>query len=270
MDTDDDLATAREAVRIAGEVAAARFRTTGLAVTQKSGPGDLVTEADRQAEAAALDHLRLRRPHDGVVGEEGGHRPGRRTWFVDAIDGTLNFVSGDPFWCSAVALVDDDGPVVSAVLHPATGELFSAARGRGCRLGDAPLTRGPGPALANATVSTYLTPEDVGDPLVAGLTRAAAALRVRGSGSLEMAWVAAGRSDLWVNRDVLPWDWHPGALLVAEAGGVAETVPGHDAAWSFAGGRALREDVLAHLTGRHAPARGGYPPAAAQRSEGRP
>ena len=62
----------------------------------------------------------------------------------------------------------------------------------------------------------------------------------------------------------------PGALLVAEAGGVAETVPGHDAAWSFAGGRALREDVLAHLTGRHAPAQRGYPPAAAQRSEGRP
>ena len=102
MDTDDDLAAACEAVRIAGEVAAARFRSTGLAVTQKSGPGDVVTEADREAEAAALDHLRLRRPDDGAVGEEGGHRPGRRTWFVDAIDGTLDHVAGDPTWCSAV------------------------------------------------------------------------------------------------------------------------------------------------------------------------
>ncbi len=247
MGSEDDLGAAREAVRIAGEVAAARFRSSGLAVTTKSGPGDVVTEADRQAEAAALDHLRLRCPDDGVVGEEGGHRPGRRTWFVDAIDGTLNFVSGDPFWCSAVALVDDAGPVVSAVLHPATGELFSAARGRGCRLGEAPLTRGPGPALGNAILSTYLTPEDVSDPVVVGLARAAAALRIRGSGSLELAWVAAGRADLWVKSDALPWDWHPGALLVAEAGGVAETVPGRGVAWSFAGGRALRDDVLTHL-----------------------
>jgi fructose-1,6-bisphosphatase/inositol monophosphatase family enzyme len=158
MGGDEDLRAAREAVLTAGEVAAARFRSSGLTVTEKSGPGDVVTEADRQAEAAALDCLRLRRPGDGVVGEEGGQRPGRRTWFVDAIDGTLDFVSGDPFWCSAVALVDDDGPVVSAVHHPATGELFSAARGRGCWLGDAPLTRGPGPALGHATLSTYLTP----------------------------------------------------------------------------------------------------------------
>ena len=247
MGSEDDLGAAREAVRIAGEVAAARFRSSGLAVTTKSGPGDVVTEADRQAEAAALDHLRLRCPDDGVVGEEGGHRPGRRTWFVDAIDGTLNFVSGDPFWCSAVALVDDAGPVVSAVLHPATGELFSAARGRGCRLGEAPLTRGPGPALGNAILSTYLTPDDVDDPVVVGLAQAAAALRIRGSGSLELAWVAAGRADLWVKSDALPWDWHPGALLVVEAGGVAETVPGRGVAWSFAGGRALRDDVLTHL-----------------------
>ncbi|SFN84020.1 fructose-1,6-bisphosphatase [Geodermatophilus obscurus] len=247
MGIDEDLGAAREAVRIAGEVAAARFRSAGLAVTVKSGPGDVVTEADRQAEAAVLDHLRLRCPDDGVVGEEGGQRPGGRTWLVDAIDGTLNFVSGDPFWCSAVALVDDAGAVVSAVLHPATGELFSAARGRGCWLGDAPLTRGPGPTLANATLSTYLGPDDVGDPVVVGLARAAAALRIRGSGSLELAWVAAGRADLWVKSDAHPWDWHPGALLVAEAGGVAETVAGSGAAWSFAGGRALRDDVLAAL-----------------------
>jgi fructose-1,6-bisphosphatase/inositol monophosphatase family enzyme len=247
MGAESDLQAAREAARTAGEVAAAHFRSTGLTVTEKSGPGDVVTEADRQAEAAALDHLRLRRPDDGVVGEEGGQRPGRRTWFVDAIDGTLNFVSGDPFWCSAVALVDDDGPVVSAVHHPATGETFSAARGRGCWLGDAPLTRGPGPALGHATLSTYLTPEDVDDPVVVGIARAAAALRIRGSGSLELAWIAAGRADLWVKGDALPWDWYPGALLVAEAGGVAETVPGPGAAWSFAGGRALRDDVLAHL-----------------------
>jgi fructose-1,6-bisphosphatase/inositol monophosphatase family enzyme len=247
MDADDDLAAACEAVRVAGAVAAARFRTGGLAVTEKSGPGDVVTEADRQAEAAALDVLRQRRPGDGAVGEEGGHRPGRRTWFVDAIDGTLNFVSGDPFWCSAVALVDDDGPVVSAVHHPATGELFSAARGRGCRLGDSPLTRGPGPALGQATLSTYLGPDDVSDPVVVGVARTAAALRIRGSGSLELAWIAAGRADLWLKADALPWDWHPGALLVAEAGGFAETVPGPGAVWSVAGARALRDDVLARL-----------------------
>ncbi len=249
MSSEDDLAVAREAVRIGGQVAAARFRSAGLAVTEKSGPGDLVSAADREAEAAVVAHLRARCPDDGVVGEEGGRRPGRRTWFVDAVDGTLNFVSGDPFWCTAVALVDDAGPVVSAVHHHAGGELFSAARGRGCWLGDAPITRDPGPPLARATLSTYLGPADVSDPVVVGLARAAAALRIRGSGSLEMAWVAAGRADLWVKRDALPWDWFPGALLVAEAGGAAETVQADGSTWSVAGGTALRDDVLTRLSG---------------------
>ncbi len=249
MSTREELAAACGAVRVAGEVAAARFRSSGLEVTVKGAPGDVVTEADRQAEAAALDHLRLRFPGDGAVGEEGGRRPGRRTWYVDAVDGTLNFVSGDPFWCTAVALVDDAGPVVSAVHHHAGGELFSAARGRGCWLGDAPITRDPGPPLARATLSTYLGPADVSDPVVVGLARAAAALRIRGSGSLELAWVAAGRADLWVKRDALPWDWFPGALLVAEAGGAAETVQADGSTWSVAGGTALRDDVLTRLSG---------------------
>ncbi len=249
MTVTDDLAAAREAVRIAGEVAAAWFRSAGLTVTAKSGPGDVVTEADRQAEAAVLAHLRERRPGDGVVGEEGSHRPGARTWYVDAIDGTLNFVSGDPFWCSAVALVDDAGPLVSAVCHPATGELFSAARGRGCWLGDAPLTRHRDPGLPDATLSTYLGPADVSDPVVVGVARAAAALRIRGSGSLELAWIAAGRADLWLKGDALPWDWFPGALLVTEAGGAAGTVPLDGTTWSVAGGRAAHAGVVRRLRG---------------------
>ena len=155
------------------------------------------------------------------------------------MDGTLNYATGLPGWCSAVALLDAGGALASAVHDPVAGELFSAARGAGTP------TLGAAPPLGEATVATFVDIRRRDPEITSGtaaLLERIGALRASGCGSLELAWVAGGRLHGWVQADVEPWDWHPGALLVAEAGG-AIAVHGR---WHVAAASAaLRDDLLA-------------------------
>jgi fructose-1,6-bisphosphatase/inositol monophosphatase family enzyme len=216
-----DRALAERLVRVAGALA---LELRGVPAEVKSGATDVVTAADRRAEAALVALLRSERPGDGVVGEEGAAVAGdERRWLLDPVDGTLNYALGLPAWCAAVALLDAEGAAVSAVYDPVADELFSAARGDGATLNAAPLRVGAAPALADAVVATFVDVRRRDAAAVAGteaLLRGVGSLRAVGSGTLELAWVAAGRLHGWVQADVEPWDWHPGALLVAEAGGI--------------------------------------------------
>lgn len=222
MGVDDDLALAERLVRTASRIA---LDSRGGAVERKGLATDVVTEADRRAEAALVELLAAERPGDGVVGEEGAAVAGDgRRWLLDPVDGTLNFSVGIPVWCAAVALLDGNGALVSAVHDTVHDELFSAARGRGAHRNGEALRVAAAPALAEATVATFVDARRRDDRVreaTNALTRSVGAMRAAGSGTLELAWVAAGRLHAWTQPDTEPWDWHPGALLVAEAGGVA-------------------------------------------------
>lgn len=255
MTSTNDRELALRAVRAAGEVTLVAFGRA-LTVEAKTSGVDLVTEVDRAAEAAAVAVLRAERPQDGLLGEEGAaaaRGPGGRRWVVDALDGTLNYVGGLPHWCCAVALEDDGGVAAGAVLDPLRNEAFSAARGEGAWLDGTrlpPLDRGR--ALSRASVGTYVDPARVGGPEILPtlerLVRAGASLRILGSGSLELAWVAAGRLDAWIQADSAPWDWLPGALLVTEAGGRAAVLPGTPA-WHVTAAAGLHDELAAALLG---------------------
>jgi fructose-1,6-bisphosphatase/inositol monophosphatase family enzyme len=104
-DEPDDLALAANLVRAAGGLAA-DMRRSGVQPTHKTSVTDLVTPADHAAEALIVNRLRAARPEDGIVAEEGSSQPGRRTWFVDPVDGTYNYATGITLWCSAVGLAD--------------------------------------------------------------------------------------------------------------------------------------------------------------------
>lgn len=226
----DDLALAIRVVRAAGEAVLA-LGDPGRDAWTKGLATDVVTAADEAAEAAALELLARERPGDGVVSEEGAARPadGDRTWVLDPLDGTLNFAAGLPGWCVAVALLERGEAMTSAVWDPIRDELYSAAVGAGARLAGSGLLRVAEPGrLADATVATFVDRgrRPATEPLVAALAAGAGTLRMTGCGTLELAWVAAGRLHGWVQPDVEPWDWHPGALLVREAGGRAEVVNG--------------------------------------------
>jgi myo-inositol-1(or 4)-monophosphatase len=248
----DDLAVADAAVRAAVEAALrTRAAADGRLDTQVKGvSADVVTDADRAAEAAAVAVVARHRPADAVLGEEGTETGGgARRWLIDGVDGTVGFAAGlTGGWCSAVALEDGDGPLAAAVLDPATGELATAARGRATTVGGRAVDLGAARPLAEAHVATFLRQDRLVAPGVRAtghaLLDAAGLVRHAGPGSLELAWVAAGRLDGWMQPEVDPWDWTPGALLVREAGGEARVVHG-GTRWHLAGPPALVAELAA-------------------------
>jgi myo-inositol-1(or 4)-monophosphatase len=240
----DDLQIAISAVQAAVEHAK-RARERPLNPRAKSVAADLVTEADAVAERAAAQIIGRHRPDDGILGEEGTSQAGSRRWLIDAIDGTVAFASELPGWCGAIALEDDAGTKVAAVLDGTTGELHSADRATPPRD-----TVRHGRTLEEAHVATFFRQ----DRLVLGNVEAIAhrllertgLIRHAGPGSLELAWIAEGRLDAWIQPNVDPWDWLPGALLVTQAGGVTRVIDG-EVRWHIAGPGPLVDELVGLL-----------------------
>jgi len=158
---------------------------------------------------------------------------------IDPVDGTYNFVSGLPAWCSALALLDGEHLVLGAIFQATTDELWLGGRDLPFTLNGVPQPPLPDRALADVSISTYLHPTRVGDlDLRDGLLRSiagAASVRIIGSGSVELAAVAAGRLGVWLHADTLSWDWLPGAALVTAAGGVTDVFQHGGHRWHVAG-----------------------------------
>jgi fructose-1,6-bisphosphatase/inositol monophosphatase family enzyme len=243
----DDLALAAELVCEAGALAAL-MRRDGVRVERKTSISDIVTAADKAAEALIADRLAAERPDDGVVGEEGTSTDGARTWFVDPIDGTYNFSSGLPVWCSAVALVDEHGPVLGAIYQPTTDELWVGGRDAPTTCNGERLPRLTDRPLHEISLASYLHPTTLPDDTVREpmqrAWRPAATVRMLGSGSVELASVAAGRLGAWLQHSSLPWDWYPGAALVRAVGGRAETFDAHGHTWLVAGPPTAVEEII--------------------------
>ena len=253
----DDVELAGALVRAAGDLAA-RMLAEGLTVQHKTSISDVVSAADHAAEHLVVARLRAERPDDAIVGEEGTSDAGAstgRTWYVDPVDGTYNFLSGLPTWCAAVALgpSETEAPLLGAVYQPATDELWVGGRGHpstrnGVAL--APLVDAP---LADVSVATYLHPYTLSDDsLREPLLRAvggAATVRMLGSGSVELAAVAAGRLGASVQANSLPWDWLPGAALVLAAGGATSVVTLAGQRWHVAGSRQTVDELVERLRG---------------------
>jgi len=247
----DDLSLAADLVRAAGDLAARMLRA-GLDVEHKTSVSDVVSAADRAAEALIVDRLRAQRPDDGIVGEEGTSDGGAgRTWYVDPVDGTYNFLSGIPYWCSALGLVDEQGPLVGAVYYPVLNHLWLGSRDSPTTLDGVPVPRLVDQPLDQVSVATYFHPRHMVDQdrLVAwrAVTSAAATVRMLGSASIDLAQVASGRLGIFLQANLHPWDWYPGAALVIGAGGVADEFEVRGNRWQIAGNRQSVEDAKVAL-----------------------
>jgi myo-inositol-1(or 4)-monophosphatase len=246
----DDLELAGQLVRSAGRLAA-EMRREGVTTSRKTSVSDVVTAADHAAEEMLVARLLVERPEDGIVGEEGASVTGRRTWFLDPIDGTYNYASGLPTWCSAAALTDGTDLLVGAIYHPAEDELWLGGVGQPATANGRPLEPLPDRPLSEVSVASYLHPgslhdEDVREPLLQ-VMRAAATVRMLGSGSVELAAVAAGRIGAYVQTDCLDWDWLPGRALVEAAGGATAVREHRGHRWHVAGNRQTVAEMIERL-----------------------
>lgn len=210
----------------------ARYGEPARGVERKSSDTDMVSEADRAAEAAIVELLSRERPGDGMLGEEGSaaaSESGRR-WVVDPLDGTTNYLYRFPAWCVSVALEDADGALVGVVHEPYTGHVWRASRGGGCELDGSPVGVREPLSLDRALIATGFGYSPERRRMQAEALRTIIPrvrdIRRPGAAALDLASVACGRLDGYYERGLNPWDWAAGRLLVSEAGGVVRDLPG--------------------------------------------
>lgn len=221
------LAVAEAAARAAGVLLRERFEAgPERTVHAKSTPTDLASEADLVAEAAIRDLLADRRPADGLLAEEGGGdevvEPGRVRWVVDPLDGTINFLFGIPQWCVSVACEDKRGALAGVIFDPMRDELFAATADGPATLNGAPVRPAAEKPFAESLVATgFAYDAEVREHqarVAARIIPAARDVRRMGSAALDLAWLAAGRYDLYYERGVKLWDVAAGTLIAGRAG----------------------------------------------------
>lgn len=244
-----DLACASRLADAADAITLSRFRSRDLHIERKPDRTP-VTDADTAVEDAVRAQLAADRPDDAIAGEErGGVVRDGRTWVLDPVDGTKNFLRGVPVWATLIALVVDGAPVVGMVSAPALGRRWSAAAGAGAWVHDFDGSRAISVSavgdLADASVSTTnLASWTEFHSREAYLRLVDACWENRAFGDFwQHCLVAEGAIDLAAEPVVNPWDVAAAQILVTEAGGRFTDLTGRP---RFDGGSALSSNSHLH------------------------
>jgi myo-inositol-1(or 4)-monophosphatase len=245
----------------AGERAGAFLRNErpdDLVIDTKSTSSDVVSAMDRDAEAMIIADLLGPRPADGLLGEEGGERPGTSgvRWVVDPLDGTVNYLHRLPMWGVSIAAEVAGRSEVGVVHVPEFDESYLAVRGCGAWLvregrGER-LTGSACPALSAAIVATGFgyAPERRRRQaeVVTGLVTRVSDVRRMGAAVVDFCWLARGRLDAYFEAGLNPWDMAAGVLIAAEAGLVVTGLRDDDVSGFFvAAAPAIATDLRAAL-----------------------
>lgn len=227
--------TAITAARKAGDLMMrAQERLHDIKIMEKA-QNDYVTDIDQQAEQLIIELLRKAYPNHGILGEEGGlERGDEHLWIIDPIDGTRNFIHGFPHFCVSIALQIKDKIEHGVIYDPCRNDLFIATRGAGAYLNNKRMRVSTQLDLSkcligcgfpfrhsNADKETYFNFFNNIMPHCSDFRRA-------GSAALDLAYVANGRLDGFIELSLKPWDMAAGALMVKEAGGLAGSIDGSE------------------------------------------
>ncbi|MGA9776016.1 MAG: inositol monophosphatase family protein [Candidatus Dormiibacterota bacterium] len=222
-----DLDLALSTVRYASQAGGAVIKAAGVGrhAVESKGPGDYVTEVDRQSETVVLRILDSAFPDLPILAEERGGEEFTTGWVVDPLDGTTNFSRGFPLVGVSVALLVDGEPAVGAVHAPFLGWTYAARAGAGAFDQRGQRLRLEDPDPARAVVSTgfpFKDPASIPRLLRAlrGVLETCEDVRRPGAASLDLAFAASGVFAGFFELGLKVWDIAAGALLVEEAGGV--------------------------------------------------
>ncbi|MFA7343842.1 MAG: inositol monophosphatase family protein [Terrimicrobiaceae bacterium] len=226
------LAVAEEAAQAAGGLLRSQF---GRPLTvDESHAHDIKLELDKRSQALIESLILSRFPDHAIYGEEGirGDQRSGHQWVLDPIDGTVNFFYSVPHFAISIALRQAGKIIVGVIYDPMRDEMWSVASGGSPTLNGQPIRVSGRASLGEAIVSVGVAKSidsiNSSLPLFERMVRSARKCRMMGSASLDIAYVACGRLDAYIEGAVSLWDVAAGLLLVEAAGGTVQLTPHAD------------------------------------------
>jgi myo-inositol-1(or 4)-monophosphatase len=192
---------------------------------------DIKLEIDVRAQELVGKLLLEEFPAHSLYGEEGiaGDQSSDHQWIVDSLDGTVNYFYGIPHFCISIALRLHKEIVVGVIYDPIRSEMWTGQRGAVSKLNGAPVHVSDRAELAESVISIGLakTGETINTnfPLLQQMIHRVRKCRVLGSAALDLAYVACGRFDAYIETGISLWDIAAGSLLVENAGGTVDLRP---------------------------------------------
>ncbi len=230
---DNYLETATVAARAAGALLRENFG--GKLHVNEFAAHDIKLELDERAQELITKIILERHPEHAILGEEGvgGNQASEFQWIVDPLDGTVNYFYGIPHFCVSVAVRRGEEILAGVIYDPIREELFATERGGAATLNGKSIAVSARDKLSEAIVSVGLAKVtqtiELGLPVLQDLIHRVRKARMMGSAALDLAYVAAGRLDAYIEAGVRIWDVAAGVLLVRNAGGKLVMNPRVDA-----------------------------------------
>lgn len=236
MDKQEDqpsLAEVEMLAREAGQLLMSRYGKTHD--IQMKGIVDLVTEADHLSERHILGYLRNKYPSHRIVSEETGsnHIHSDHAWYIDPLDGTVNFAHGIPIFSVSIAYAYQGRVQIGVVYDPTRDECFSAEFGQGARLNDESIHASQAQTLIKSLLVTgfpYEKDENHETNLdhYGYFSMRTRGVRRLGSAAIDLCYVASGRFDGYWELVLNSWDYAAGGLIAREAGAVVTDASGQE------------------------------------------
>jgi len=191
------------------------------------GPGDFVTASDKKVEKIIIEELQKARPNYSILSEEIGEIKNNEEfkWIIDPIDGTANFLHGIPHFAISIGLEHNKEIICGIIYDPIKDEMFTAEKGNGSYINNQRMRVSSRPKLKDCIIFTdgpeneNLNDESLMEVYKKISSKVDIPIRKLGCGSLDMAYVAAGRCDGFWSKNLNYWDIAAGIILVKEAGG---------------------------------------------------
>ena len=230
-----EVEAAIEGARRGAEILLRHWEQLGKADADIKSRNDWVSRADRESETAIVAFLRDRFPDDSIRGEEGATAKGSsgRTWIIDPLDGTSNYLQHFPIWSISIGLQSKGEMIAGVIFEPLRELFFTAERGGGAfrngvrmQVSDQRTVEGSFlatgfPFRAQQYVAIYIS-------IFQDVISHAKGVRRAGSAALDLAYTAAGIFDGFFELHLSPWDVAAGSLMITEAGGVVSDFSGGD------------------------------------------
>ncbi len=195
---------------------------------------DLVTEIDAQSEEFLLRSILEKFPDHHILAEESGGVDGdhKHTWYIDPLDGTVNYAHGIPIFCVSIAYASERGLELATVYDPMRGEMFSAVKDEGAYLNGERIQASNTSELERSLLVTgfpydmWKTPDD-NLSSYGRFAKMTQGVRRLGSAALDLCYIGTGRFDGYWERSLQPWDVAAGALIAEEAGARVTDINGN-------------------------------------------